>query len=352
MRVGGPRTGEAGARGAGLLVAGLVVLALANPPRLFAQLVVENPGRKWKAGEVVELIVRGRQVQAGTRIEEVRFDDRPIAFDLVDPGAGDELIRIRIRVPRVIRPGAHRVSVRFSEAPAVPVPPSTSQVPAIVGLSVEQARLELDRVTLGLVVAGEPSSAPAQTVGQQDPPAGASVATGSTVTVEMVVTVPDLVGTRVEEAGPILEDAGLRPRIAFVDPSGGPYRSVVGQDPPAGRSVPPGSPVGLVFERLADLPPPRLPWAWMAVTAALAGLLAQQRVRVRRVRKSFRVRASNDLDGLRKSATPPVWSGPELKLDLRLLGVPDRGRQTLEVEGPLVVVLPVGGLPVGGLPEP
>ena len=376
--------------------AGAFIVALASPPRLDGQLVVENPSGKWRAGETVELIVRGRQAQSGSRVEEVRFDDRPIAFDLVDPGSADEVVRVRIRVPLTIKPGAHQVSVRFSEVstavpdirglaiaearrlleenrlyidlggvrtepsdakflvvtaqkprPGTRVPPGArigvelarrSEVPEVVGLAVEEARLKLQEHALELAFAVEPLTEAEQIVTTQDPAGGAIVAAGSAVTVESEVTVPDLIGKRLEEAKPILLSAGLEFRPVFVDPGQGAYRRVVDQDPAPGRTMPQGSPIGVVFEHLADPLPPRLPWGWMALTGALSAALVQQRARFRRsLRKSYRVKANSDLEGLRASATAPAWGGRELKLDVRLLGVPDPGHQSLEIDGPLLV---------------
>ncbi len=371
-----------------------VVFALVHPSCLDAQLVVENPSGKWIPGSLVEMSVAGREAGDGARIEEVTFDGQPIAFDLVHPGSEGEPIRIRIRVPVVSRPGSHRVLVRFSEetvTSAVPEvkglaleearrllatrglsaaggaqspPPgaflvvtaqepgpgarvsrgtrvavevaSRTVVPEIVGLSVAEARHELQKRSLELFATGDPVPA-AWTITTQDPMAGAIVAAGSEVTVECLVTVPDLVGRAADEFESILTSAGLRSRLVFVEPSRGLHRTVSGQEPAAGRSVPAESVVAVFFEHLADPPPHRWPWRWMALTAALAGTLGLQRARARRtVRRSFRVTANNDLDGLRRSATAPAWEGPELKLDVRLLGFPDRGRQTLEVEGRLI----------------
>ncbi len=372
------------------LIAAWALLAASGAPWLSAQLVLENPQQRWQPGATVELVLRDKDIRQTSQIDAVLLDDRPIPFEVVAPKLASDPIRIRIRVPEDIGRGAHQLTVLSSDA-AVGVPrivgltleearrvlserglgldtgtfsPSASEeavhsvtrqspaagarvrpgrriavasrteVPEIRNLTLDEARRELEPRGLELVASEGP---PAAVVGAQDPAAGTAVPPGTLILVETAVPIPNLVGRRIDEARESLLEIGLVPRVVVREAADGPFETVLTQQPAAGGLAAAGSGITVAIESLPDPPPPSWPWPWAAATAALATGLGA-RVRARQVlRRSLRVEVHNDLDRLLESATPPAWEDRELGLDIRLSGHPDPGRQTLVLDGPLVV---------------
>jgi beta-lactam-binding protein with PASTA domain len=134
-------------------------------------------------------------------------------------------------------------------------------VPNLLGLTVEEARQAAEQAGLEL----DTPSATGRVIGQR-PRAGRSVARGKVVvvTVEPIpeLIVPDVVGMTVQRARTTLERAGLR--LDAPDIAG----DIIGQRPPAGSSVVPGTTVAVTIA---------LPTAAdrrLLVAAGSAGLLA------------------------------------------------------------------------------
>lgn len=104
--------------------------------------------------------------------------------------------------------------------------PEPRVVPDLTGASLVDATAQLDALTLSPVVApDEFSEAPAGAVIRQDPPAGASVAPGTTVTIVLskgpdLVTIPPLAQLTLQQATEALTAAGLAVGSVNGDPAG------------------------------------------------------------------------------------------------------------------------------------
>jgi len=129
-------------------------------------------------------------------------------------------------------------------------------VPGVVGMTPEDARVRLGSRDLKLQVAGQAYSdtVPEGRIVRQDPEAGTSVESGTTVSVTVslgpeMVTVPSVVEWAYDEAEAALEKLGLdvdrRNEFALQTPAG----VVMRQDPPAGTRVRPGTKVTLVVSQ-------------------------------------------------------------------------------------------------------
>ena len=127
-------------------------------------------------------------------------------------------------------------------------------VPDVVGLPQAQAEANIGAAGLavGDVAQQHSDSVPAGNVISQDPTAGSSVAPGSPVDPVISlgpapVTVPDVVGLSGAQAQTDIEAAGLTVGDVTEQYSDSvPADNVISQDPAAGSSVAPGSPVNLV----------------------------------------------------------------------------------------------------------
>jgi serine/threonine-protein kinase len=124
-------------------------------------------------------------------------------------------------------------------------------VPAVVGLSKEEAEQVL--TDAGFKVEVEEQSSDTVDEGiviRQDPEQGAEVDEGSTVTIVVStgpeqIEVPDVVGRPEAEARFIIKASGLEFRVVSVETPDAEPGTVVGQDPPGGQKVAPGSEVEL-----------------------------------------------------------------------------------------------------------
>jgi beta-lactam-binding protein with PASTA domain len=143
--------------------------------------------------------------------------------------------------------------------------PQQVKVPNLVSLAVEDAQAQLGKLGLRLTTNIVPSvDIPARTVIDQDPAGGSEVQPGSVVTVDIsagpnAVTVPNVVGSNVDDARGKLEQAGLAlgsvAHAAVADTSPG---TVVGQHPDANSQAPQGTAVDVV---VATAPAPPQPAA-------------------------------------------------------------------------------------------
>jgi eukaryotic-like serine/threonine-protein kinase len=130
--------------------------------------------------------------------------------------------------------------------------PRSLDVPRLLGSSLSDAREELE--SIGLAVADTEyvshPEAPSGRIVWQDPPPGVAVPEGARVTLSVSrgprpIQVPDVTGYGREIAIRLIEAAGLT--VARVDTGLAPVERgvVVRSNPPAGRSLNPGSGVGL-----------------------------------------------------------------------------------------------------------
>jgi beta-lactam-binding protein with PASTA domain/predicted Ser/Thr protein kinase len=134
--------------------------------------------------------------------------------------------------------------------------PAEVNVPRLMGLGVDQARQELERVGLVLGTQSEQETADSSLVGQimrTSPEPGSRVAGGSAVDIvigkeQTTVAVPDVSGLEVDAAQDRLAGHGFQVQVQEVDGSGE-EGSVVGTNPTAGTQVQPGSQVTLQVSR-------------------------------------------------------------------------------------------------------
>jgi len=151
-------------------------------------------------------------------------------------------------------------------APGSPVPakgtivllpsagPQLVTVPSVVDLIDSDAQRQLQRLGLKLRINQVISDAtiPAHTVIDQEPPDGASVAPGSTITVDVSggaanIAVPNLVGGTVDDARNSLNQVGLAlGTVAQAEMADTTPGTVVSQNPAAGSAVGQGQPVDVV----------------------------------------------------------------------------------------------------------
>ncbi len=374
-----------------LVIAGLA-LGLATDVQ--AQLVLDKPNQRWTPGETIELFVP-RRADAEVRIETVLFDDRPVPFDLLTPRGPDEAIRIRLRVPAGVKPGARRISAVFTETTLITVPQvfgmtldearlalegrglaldagalgseselvsttvsrqrpaggarvrpgsrvavtTSTEVPELAGLLLEEARLELEPrgLTLDLSpIAGVAAPAETLTLVRYRPASGAAIATGAQIQVqEVAVGIPELTGRGLAVARQILLDGGFVPLVAIHEPADGPYETVLSQLPAASAPAAPGSTVRVAAESRPDPPGPRWPLPELAAVVALGAGLQRMRAR-RKPSKQYKIEGHTDVERLRKQSKAQGLEDRELGLDLRLVAVLDPGRQTLQFEGSLI----------------
>jgi eukaryotic-like serine/threonine-protein kinase len=133
---------------------------------------------------------------------------------------------------------------RFLSSTATPAASGQVTVPSLIGLSFADAQTAAQNVGLHVEQAAfEPSSQALGSVTQQDPSAGTSVDSGTTVKVTIAIgaattTVPDLRAKPEADALNLIAAAGLRigTRTEAFDPLI-PPQSIVSQDPAAGVAV-------------------------------------------------------------------------------------------------------------------
>ncbi len=160
-----------------------------------------------------------------------------------------------------LAPAATAIGGAIGGISAVPPdnPPTPVQVtvPNLAGLSQGAASTALQNagLTVGTVTLQTSTTVPAGDVIRQDPAAGAPVAPGTSVNLVVSsgpptappVIVPDVVGQSQGAASTALQNAGLTVGTVTLQTSATvPAGDVIRQDPAAGASVAPGTPVNLV----------------------------------------------------------------------------------------------------------
>lgn len=131
------------------------------------------------------------------------------------------------------------------------VPPTTEEVPAVLGMTTENAGELLEGRNLRLVVTGAEPSADVEegTIARQAPLAGSQLGSGEAVSVVVSsgnpeISVPAVIGRPVAEARGAIEGAGLT--VSGVSETGtGEAGTVTATTPPAGTLVGPGDGIQL-----------------------------------------------------------------------------------------------------------
>ncbi|MGE0192258.1 MAG: PASTA domain-containing protein [Planctomycetota bacterium] len=139
------------------------------------------------------------------------------------------------------------------------------RVPAVLGLTADEARAEIEQLGLRVEASEVDDDAGAPgTVVAQDPGSNSEVVPGARVRITiarhggdvvppaLTAQVPNLVGKSLGEAQTLAAEAGFDLDIVFVDASGAPNR-VVAQHVPAGQSVELGTVIGV---DVSKAPPP------------------------------------------------------------------------------------------------
>jgi eukaryotic-like serine/threonine-protein kinase len=142
--------------------------------------------------------------------------------------------------------------------------PLLVKVPNIVSLTLDDAQAQIVKLGLKLQSNIVPSGdIPARTVIDQDPAGGSDAQPGSTITADIsagpnAVTVPNVVGSSVDDARAKLDQAGLAlgavAHAAVSDTSPG---TVVGQHPDANSQAPQGTAVDIVVAAAPSSPQPQ-----------------------------------------------------------------------------------------------
>ncbi|MDI1464204.1 Stk1 family PASTA domain-containing Ser/Thr kinase [Catellatospora sp. KI3] len=137
----------------------------------------------------------------------------------------------------------------------------TTTVPALVGLTKEDAMRQLQSANLVANFQEEASSLPANTVTRSDPATGTSLEVDSTVTVYIskgdLVQIPNVLEKPVDQAVAALELAGFKPRTVYATTTdAGHAGTVKNQDPGPGILKPKNSTVTIVVWKLEEAPPP------------------------------------------------------------------------------------------------
>jgi 1A family penicillin-binding protein len=129
------------------------------------------------------------------------------------------------------------------EFPAPP-PAVTSDVPNVVGKTVDEAKQILADANFTTIVQEVPSLKPTGEVVAQDPAAGASAELGSAVTIQVsngktpIIKVPNVIGLTQQQAQRLLTRAGLVPQVSTVKVNDASLDGVViGQNPAPGTKV-------------------------------------------------------------------------------------------------------------------
>ncbi|CAA9376652.1 Stk1 family PASTA domain-containing Ser/Thr kinase [uncultured Nocardioides sp.] len=229
----GPRTGQqpGGDRGSrtglvvllGLLAIGLVAAAAFVLPRMFDDPVDEEP---------VPNLLGLTEPQARSAIGEAGFTVGRIDFEPSADEPADTVIRQEPNRDTFSAPGSSIGFVVSTGRPEV-------QVPFVVGLPKEQARDQLRARNLKVRLVEAESDEPRDQVVEVTPPAGESVAEGTTVTVswsEGREAVPEVVGQRRRAAEAAITAAGFVPDAVPYGDTTEPAGTVVRQSPPGGEA--------------------------------------------------------------------------------------------------------------------
>ena len=136
--------------------------------------------------------------------------------------------------------------------------PKTAAVPRLVGLTIAEAKAALHDAGLAIgVVRREPSTSEAGTVLRQGSSPGASLNSGSPVTIVLAAPlpkVPSVVGSTKATAISKLEAAGFRVQISTKTTSSGQDNVVISESPSGGSRAKPGAIVKIIISDLHKPP--------------------------------------------------------------------------------------------------
>ena len=225
--------------------------------------------------------------------------------------------------------------------------PPTATVPNVVHEAIERALVILKNagLTPGSQTSRETTEARAGTVLSQNPAAGEKVARGKGVDLVVVasplITVPDVVSKRVEEARSILKEAGLIPgQVTRREARAAPLGTVVEQKPQPGEKVAKNSRVELAVAVPPSVVMPRV--VGMTVADARA-LLEKKGLVVGAVEERRTGRTPGNVIGQEPRADAPVAEGKSVKLVVEeKRQVVARSRGTLSVPQTWAVDLDAG----------
>ena len=185
---------------------------------------------------VVPNVIGLQQPQAETRIQEEDLEPLSIPAPSNRPQG----------VVFAEKPGA---GTQLGKGQTVTISVSTGRlgVPDVVGLELPEAQQKLEARGFKVEVKRVASTKPKGIVLDQDPAAGVTALSGTTVTLSVSsgakpVVVPRVVGQTQGDAVQALTALGLKPVLQNV-PSDKPAGTVVGQKPPAGKEVDKGAEV-------------------------------------------------------------------------------------------------------------
>jgi serine/threonine-protein kinase len=132
--------------------------------------------------------------------------------------------------------------------------PAQVEVPSVIGQDVGTAQTLLQDKGFDVDVKPSPSSAPRDSVLEQDPVAGEKADEGSSVVLTIsagpaVVKVPDVKGLSEKDATERLDKAGFEVTPDFGFDDAVPEGRAIGTEPAAGTEVPNGAPITLIISR-------------------------------------------------------------------------------------------------------
>jgi beta-lactam-binding protein with PASTA domain len=203
---------------------------------------------KGRTGTAVEVpSVLGMKPEQARDVLQARDLTLSLAGERPDPKVLPGTVSVQAPLPGTQAPRGTGVQATIASA-------SAGAVPNLIGARGEDALRQL--AAAGLQVGERKATAsttiPAGSVVQTEPPAGAPVAPGSTVSLVLssgspATTVPKVTGMRLSKARKALEDAGFRVgriRIGSNDDKMGGV--ILKQEPPDGTATAPGTEIDLV----------------------------------------------------------------------------------------------------------
>ncbi len=198
------------------------------------------------AGQDVETatnLIEEKRLVVGETINQPSMDVEAGLVIETNPKAG-ESVEINSAVDLIVSSGPEEVTV-----------------PDVQNFTFDDAKKLLEGSRFQLVVKKKvtPSSAPKDQVLNSNPPAGASLPMGSTITLivsEGEIEVPNVVGMSVSDATKALEDAGLKVSVTEDTTATEPDGQVIAQDRPQGSKVRPETTVTITVSRPAPEPDP------------------------------------------------------------------------------------------------
>lgn len=156
--------------------------------------------------------------------------------------------------------------------------PLLVHIPNVVSLPVDVAQTMLAKMGLKLLVNIVPSlDIPAKTIIDQDPPGGSDAPPGTTITADVsagpnAVTVPNVVGSNLDDARSALEQAGFGlGSVAYAVVTDSSPGTVIGQHPAANSQAPQGTSIDVVVASAPASPQPQASSSAPAVTSTPVG---------------------------------------------------------------------------------